>query len=256
MARKELVIIFISALCVTALLVGVAVNNAVQTVDDAEAKIIEFTDDRSFRPFVVGTGMFYYFYVTIQNVGDNNITGAVVTVERITDDGEDTLCTPCSESIAVLRPNETQLIKLETIFDLFAGWEVKTSDFLATLSVNGRVLDERIIKATNSAKVIGFSADGPGASSDGTILWKFNVTIQNKGGNDISGLALLVRMMHKNTIVAESTTQIGALHIEAIREIETVIEGGPELSESEEFSYEVLLTVNDGNKIINGYEFP
>jgi len=255
MARKELVIIFISALCVTALLVGVAVNNAVQTVDDAEAKIIEFTDDRSFHPFA-GTGMFLYFYVTIQNVGSSNISGAVVTVERITDDGEDTLCTPCSESIAVLCPNETQLIKLETIFDLFDGWEVKNSDFLATLSVNGRVLDERIIKATNSAKVIGFSADGPGASSDGTILWKFNVTIQNKGGNDISGLALLVRMMHKNTIVAESTTQIGALHIEEIREIETVIEGGPELSESEEFSYEVLLTVNDGNKIINGYEFP
>jgi hypothetical protein len=73
----------------------------------------------------------------------------------------------------------------------------------------------------------------------------------------VSGITLVARMLQKGRIVAESTKQISTIHIGEIQKIETVIEGGTELSGSkEEYSYAVILTISGGNIILDQYELP
>jgi hypothetical protein len=99
--------------------------------------------DRSQNGPLVGVTYGILFNVTIQNVGSTNITGATVLVERIANDNETTaFCSYDTQNVTVLHSGETQIVTACILVNLDNLGKIASSNFLATLSVNGTVLDE------------------------------------------------------------------------------------------------------------------
>ena len=119
-------------------------DNPLQTKDTLQAKITEFTMDRLQNGPLVGVTYGILFNVTVQNVGSTNVTGATVLVERIANDNETTaICSYDIQNVTVLHPGETQIVTACILVNLDNLGKVGGSNFLAALSVNGTVLDER-----------------------------------------------------------------------------------------------------------------
>jgi hypothetical protein len=56
---------------------------------------------------------------------------------------EDPICSTFTEKLSILTPEETRQLSAYIFTDVNHFGEVTSSNFLATLSVNGTVLDER-----------------------------------------------------------------------------------------------------------------
>jgi hypothetical protein len=118
-------------------------NTTIPQTNKAEAKITAFTADLSWHGAVVGVTIDMTFNVTVQNVGTIEVNGANITVERISADNDSSICSHYTEELSVLHPGETRQIGAYIFTDVNHFGEVTTSNFLAILSVNGTVLDER-----------------------------------------------------------------------------------------------------------------
>jgi hypothetical protein len=147
--RKELVIL--STLIATIVLVIVLVfppKNVQSPVDEVpayEAKITAFTADTSWAP-IAGLTLAMYFNVTVQNIGKNDINFANVTVQRIVN-GTDTLVdwVYLGNNTISFQPNETKLVRAVLLTSINYYNEVAASHFISRVSLNGTVLDERIL---------------------------------------------------------------------------------------------------------------
>ena len=247
-----LALITVIALSIATLFVHNQLQDQRNTPD---VKITNLSVDRRWAN-LVGVSLFLYFNITIQNMQTSDIHDVTLVVKM--DNLDANVCTNYTEKIDVLHAAESKDVVMgfiDTSYDHIS--EVVDSDFVATVKVGETILDERVIRSTNNAKITGFSADGPDKSVAEVVLWKFNVTIQNEGGNDISGMTLAVRMRQNSVIVAESTEQLSTLHIGEIQKIETAIEGGMELSGlKEEYAITAILTLSDGNIIVDQYKIP
>jgi hypothetical protein len=118
-------------------------NNPTQSTKVAQAKIKDFIMDGSQSGPLVGVTYGIPFNVTIQNIGNINISDATVLIERIATDNVTGLCSYDTQNVTLLHPGETQMIRLCILVNLDNLGKVGTSNFLATLSVNRTVLDER-----------------------------------------------------------------------------------------------------------------
>ncbi len=143
MRRKTLSIslVLIFALAVAAGFLLPELNNNPPKVEVAQAKIAEFTMDNSQVGPLVGVTYGIPFNVTIQNIGNVNISDATVIIDRIATDNETGLCSYDIQNVTLLHPGETRAIRLCILVNLDNLGKVSTSNFLATLSVNGTVLD-------------------------------------------------------------------------------------------------------------------
>ena len=117
-------------------------NNPPQS-EVAQAKITQFTMDSSPTGPLVGVTYGIPFNVTIQNVGNSNITDATVVIERIATDNETGLCSYDVQNITMIYPGKTEVVRLCILVNLDNLGKVGTSNFLARVSMNGTVLDER-----------------------------------------------------------------------------------------------------------------
>ena len=232
------------------------VHNQLQDpINTPDVKITNLSVDTRWAN-LVGVSLFLFFNITIQNMqtGDIHDVTLVVKMKGL----DENVCTNYTEKFDVLHAGESKDVVMryiDTSYDHIS--EVVDSDFVATVKLGETVLDERVIRSTNNAKITAFSADGPDTSVADVVLWKFNVTIQNEGGNDINGMTLAVRMRQNSMIIAESTKQLSTLHIGEIQKIETAIEGGIELSGlKEEYAITAILTLSNGNIIVDQYKIP
>ena len=234
-----------------------------------DVKIVDFkwTSGWGFGP--VGTLWGRSFNITLQNIGNMDAQGLYVDIKYLANNteiwAETGLYSPgiigyTAEYNVLVSLNASETKELRGAFVTSLGISQQAQgdrSYAIRVIMNETILDEKVIKPTDYVKVIGLSAEGPDISVVNVISWKFNVTIQNKGSNKVSGITLVARMLQKGRIVAESTKQISTIHIGEIQKIETVIEGGTELSGSkEEYSYAVILTISGGNIILDQYELP
>lgn len=142
MSRKKLVIIsVVLAITVVALVLLFPPPNVQTPV--YKAKIIAFTADTSFQP-IVGLTLVMSFNVTVENIGKNAIHSANVTVQRATN-GTDNLTSwvYLDNNIIDLQPNETILVRTTLLTSVDHYSEVANSSFIAKISLNGTILDER-----------------------------------------------------------------------------------------------------------------
>ena len=112
--------------------------------ETVEAKITDFSADLGWYP-IAGVTMIVFFNVTIQNVGNQNISGVQVTVQRLNADnislvsGNYTMA-----NVGEVNSGETHLVKLDYLFGLDRYNEYAHSNYIAVLSINGStVLDEK-----------------------------------------------------------------------------------------------------------------
>ena len=141
-------IVICSIISVTILIVGLVVyswyimpQNTSQT--EVEAKITDFTADMSFKGCLVGVTTDLWFNITVQNMGTAEINGANITVERIADVNDTSICSYDNVSLGILHLNETRQVKAIILTDINHFDEVASSNFKASLIVNGTLLDER-----------------------------------------------------------------------------------------------------------------
>jgi FtsZ-binding cell division protein ZapB len=108
-----------------------------------QANITAFTADMSwYNP--VGVTMVVFFDFTVQNTGTIDISNATLEVQRITN-GTDTFVTYdyINGNEITLHPNETRQIRVGVFTNLDHYTEVINSSFIASIKLNGNILDER-----------------------------------------------------------------------------------------------------------------
>lgn len=199
---------------------------------------------------LAGISLHLFFNITIQNTQANDVHDVILSVKM--KDLNKTVCSIYTKKPDVIHAGESKEVTGSIVTNYNYLSRVVDSDFVATLKTEDTVLDEYIIRSTNNAKITEFSAEGPDMPLGDITRWRFNVTIENEGGNDITGMALVVKMRQRSMIIAQSTKELDILHIGEIQKIETLIEGGTELSGlKEEYAFEAWLTVSNGNIIID-----
>ena len=108
-----------------------------------QANITAFTADMSwYNP--VGVTMVVFFDFTVQNTGTIDISNATLEVQRITN-GTDSFITYdyINGNEITLHPNETRQIRVGVFTNLDHYTEVINSSFIASIKLNGNILDER-----------------------------------------------------------------------------------------------------------------
>jgi hypothetical protein len=138
-----IVIVIVAAIAMIIALLIPSWYNSQQHANVYKAEIVSFTADTGFYP-IVGVTMILYFNVTVQNIGKGDINSANVTVQRITN-GTDTLSeyVYLDENIVTLHSGEIRLIRVTLLTSLDHYGEVASSNFIASIKLNGAVLDER-----------------------------------------------------------------------------------------------------------------
>jgi hypothetical protein len=109
---------------------------------EAQARIIDFTADTSFKGCLVGVTTDIWFNVTVQNTGKTDITGANVIVE-ISGVNDSSICGYDNQSLGILHVNETRQVRAIILTDISHFYQVASSNFTAKLIINGTVLDTR-----------------------------------------------------------------------------------------------------------------
>jgi hypothetical protein len=78
-------------------------------------------------------------------MGTTDISGANITVERITDLNDSPICSYGNVNLGILHLNEIREVKSIILTDISHFGEVTSSNFEASVIVNGTVLDERTL---------------------------------------------------------------------------------------------------------------
>ena len=150
MKRKAtaITLIIVISLLVVAWLFILHTNNGIPQNNEAvQAKITAFTVNWGGLPPIVGVTMYVSFNLTVQNTGTEDLYGLNITVERIANDSESQYYYwwYYHNGTFALRATESAQIRVELFPDLGSWRQMIDShqNFLATLSVNGTVLDER-----------------------------------------------------------------------------------------------------------------
>ena len=143
--RKVLVVV---TSIITILIIGViALSNTTPQV--ASAKITDFSVKWTPVPTVVGMTSISTFNITVENKGTVELSGLIVTIERIANDNKtnpDDYSYPNSSDYNFsLSSAQSKVISVYIIADMIRTIEYQNSNqnFIATLTSNGTVLDAR-----------------------------------------------------------------------------------------------------------------
>ena len=148
MNKKKLVVIAIIvsiAILVIGLLASIWQQPYPQKI--TKAKIIDFTVDWGSLPPIVGVTMVISFNITVQNIGTENISNLNVDVKMLSNETNTNIeeYLYYYEQNFTLDSGQTTSTKIDFFVDLNAQQQMINShqNFLATLTSNGTVLDER-----------------------------------------------------------------------------------------------------------------
>jgi hypothetical protein len=110
-----------------------------------DVRILDFSSPTGwFNP--VGVTMAVAFNVTVLNAGINNVEGLTLEIKR-TDRDEDPF--NCSRTFSLLQAGEIQEVQDSVIVSMDRYFsEFYTSSFVATLKLNGKVIDAHVLQVT------------------------------------------------------------------------------------------------------------
>ena len=142
---NKILLVLFSIIILTMLFVGFLAYSwyGIQQNSQPKVRITDFVADMGwFNP--VGVTMGFFFYVTVENYGDENISDIQVTVQRLTSQNSSVSGNYPMVNIGVLQPAEIRNVTVDFFFGLQSYGEYSNSNYLAILSINGStVLDEK-----------------------------------------------------------------------------------------------------------------